>query len=65
MQRKFSSLQEILNLKEEAIWNCTNEASAYLFNDTSFSQQHYLLFDFEKEAKSKEEFVFRGKTKDD
>jgi len=66
VQRKFNSLQEILHLKEDAIWNCTNEASAYLFGDENYTQQHhYLLFDFEKEAKNKEEYVYRGKTKED
>ena len=64
MKRHFASLEEVLALSEEAIWNCTNQSSSYLFEDSSFEKQHYLLFDFEEEANHKYEFVFRSHPKE-
>ena len=44
IQKKFDSIQDVLSLKETAIFNCTNESSSYLFDDNAFKEQHFLIF---------------------
>ena len=61
VQKKFSSLQEILALKEAAIFNCTNQSSSYFFEDSEFQEQNFLLMEFEGDKSCKEELFFRGK----
>lgn len=62
VQKRFSSLEDIMALSEMAIWNCTNEASAYLFDDSAFQKQHFITLDFEEVPISKEDFAFRGRS---
>ena len=44
VQKKFGSLKEVLELREAAIFNCTNSSSGYLFEEGGMQEQHYLVF---------------------
>ena len=46
VEQKFSSLEEVLALKERSIFNCSGFSSKYLFNDDkiSGSTTHFVIF---------------------
>ena len=64
VQKKFDSIEDVLSLKETAIFNCTNESSSYLFEDNAFKEQNFLIFEFEGDKNDKEELIYRGKADD-
>lgn len=45
-QKDFKSQEDVLNLQEECIFNCTGYSSKYLFNDESMTGNtgHMLVF---------------------
>ena len=63
MEKRFDSLQDVLGLKEAAIWNCTNAGSSYLFQDSALKQQHYLMVAFDELAAHKHEYVLKSALK--
>ena len=46
VEKKFNNREEVLNLKEKSIFNCSGYSSKYLFNDENItgSTTHYVIF---------------------
>lgn len=37
MERKFNTQDDVMNLKEDCLFNCTGYSSKYLFNDNNMT----------------------------
>jgi|JI10StandDraft_1071094.scaffolds.fasta_scaffold1832169_1 hypothetical protein len=63
VKKQFSSIQDVLVLPEQAIWNCTNSSSTSLFEEPSLRQRHYILLEFASSGGlgQQGELVLKGK----
>ena len=58
VQKGFNNVDEVLGLKEKAIWNCTG--SGWFFEEGLPKKESMLLMEFEEERPHRNEFVWKG-----